>query len=435
MKKKMFALILAAAMIGSGPGTGIVIRDTATYADDTAPEDGFVIENGMLMSCSIYEGDVVIPEGVTAIANSVFFGRKAITGITIPDSVKKIGGGVFDGCEGLTEITLPEGLEYLGSDAFAGCKSLKSIVIPEGIKKIDSEAFMKCISLERVTLPEGLQTIEKRAFEECSSLSEINFPSTLTTIAEYAFHECKSMTSLNIPAALTMIDTSAFTSAANFTAIEVEAGNPVYDSRGNCNALIKTAGNELLRGGPNTVIPYGITTIKHNSFYFCSGLKSIVIPSSVTKIEDCAFDDIELQVYKDSYALTFAQENEFKYVLLEGSDKDSPIIQPPQPSEAPIAEPSETPIAESSEAPIIEPGETPSESPSETPVVEPGETPSGQQEKDKTFYDVDGQEGISLTDAQMLLKYALKIAASDKAYTLEDAQFALKVALKIAAID
>ena len=50
----------------------------------------FVIENGVLKRYAGKGGDVVVPDGVVEIGNSVFEGWGAITTLTIPDSVQSI---------------------------------------------------------------------------------------------------------------------------------------------------------------------------------------------------------------------------------------------------------------------------------------------------------------------------------------------------------
>ena len=69
----------------------------------------------------------------------------------------------------------------------------------------------------------------------------------------------------------------------------VESGNPRYDSRNNCNAIIETANNILNFGCKNTIIPNSVTYIGVYAFNNCTGLTSIVIPNSVTYIGFYAF--------------------------------------------------------------------------------------------------------------------------------------------------
>ena len=71
--------------------------------------------------------------------------------------------------------------------------------------------------------------------------------------------------------------------------LSVEEGNPVYDSRDNCNAVIETSSNRLILGCSNTVIPETVTEIGEKAFYFCNKLTNISIPASVTTIDDEAF--------------------------------------------------------------------------------------------------------------------------------------------------
>ena len=70
--------------------------------------------------------------------------------------------------------------------------------------------------------------------------------------------------------------------------ISVDEENQTYDSRGNCNAIIKTSTNQLIKASINTVIPNTVTELYSSSF---SGLtiNSITIPSSVTSIGNYAF--------------------------------------------------------------------------------------------------------------------------------------------------
>ena len=97
------------------------------------------------------------------------------------------------------------------------------------------------------------------------------------------------LTSVTIPNSVTTIGDDAFWHCTGLTSITVEKGNAVYDSRENCNAIIETQTNTLIRGCKNTIIPGSVTTIGSGAFWACTGLTSVTIPNSVTTIGDIAF--------------------------------------------------------------------------------------------------------------------------------------------------
>ena len=132
-------------------------------------------------------------------------------------------------------------------------------------------------------------SIGNEVFFGCSELTSIEIPSSVTSIRDYAFSSCSGLTGIEIPSSVTKIGEAAFSGCSGLTSINVEAGNEVYDSRDNCNAIIKKATNTLIQGCKNTKIPSSVTSIGYYAFYDCSGLTGIEIPSSVTSIGDLAF--------------------------------------------------------------------------------------------------------------------------------------------------
>lgn len=112
---------------------------------------------------------------------------------------------------------------------------------------------------------------------------------SVTAILGQVFAKCPDLTSVTIPSSVTSLGKSVFENSANLTTIIIEEGNPVYDSRENCNAVIETASNKLLFGCKDTMIPNSVTTIGESAFYNCSGLTTINIPNSVTNIEKESF--------------------------------------------------------------------------------------------------------------------------------------------------
>jgi hypothetical protein len=97
------------------------------------------------------------------------------------------------------------------------------------------------------------------------------------------------LASIIIPDSVKNIGEHVFSNCRNLTSIVVEKGNTVYDSRNNCNAIIKTATNTLHFGCQTTNIPDSVTSIGDHAFYSCYGLTSVTIPDSVTSIGTYAF--------------------------------------------------------------------------------------------------------------------------------------------------
>lgn len=135
----------------------------------------------------------------------------------------------------------------------------------------------------------GLNSIGSYAFSLCSKLESIAIPASVTSIGSSAFSSCSNLASISIPANVTSIGNSAFSSCSGLSSITVESENDTYDSRNNCNAIIRKSDNTLIVGCKNTVIPNTVNSIGSNAFYYCKELTSITIPSSVTSIGGSAF--------------------------------------------------------------------------------------------------------------------------------------------------
>ena len=78
--------------------------------------------------------DVIIPNTVTNIGRSAFYGCSGLTSVTIPESVTSIGGQAFMDCSGLTSITcLAENVPTTDSDVFYNVpRSTATLYVPAG---------------------------------------------------------------------------------------------------------------------------------------------------------------------------------------------------------------------------------------------------------------------------------------------------------------
>lgn len=151
----------------------------------------------------------------------------------------------------------------------------------------------------KLTLPttvtnEGISysvvSISDYAFYFCNGLTgAMTIPNSIISIGKDCFFGCSGLTSLTISNSVSNIGKGAFSRCINISKITVNSNNTTYDSRNNCNAIIKTSDATLIAGCKTTVIPGTVNTIGHSAFLDCSNLNSITIPNSVINICDSAF--------------------------------------------------------------------------------------------------------------------------------------------------
>ena len=256
---------------------------------------------------------IAIPNSVTSIGYYAFISCTGLTSLTIPNSVTSIGDYAFYNCTGLTSLSIPNSVTDIGDYAFYNCSGLTSLTIPNSVTSIGYDAldgtawynnqpdgliYAGLVAYEyKGTMPDGTSVILKDgtlsitdgAFFMCYGMISIAIPNSVIEIGEGAFSDCKGLTSIDIPNSVTTIGTGVFSGCYQLETLIVESGNPNYDSRNNCNAIIETASNKLIAGCQNTVIPNSVITIGEKAFAYCFSLTSLTIPNSVTIIGDEAF--------------------------------------------------------------------------------------------------------------------------------------------------
>lgn len=163
--------------------------------------------DGVLLSYYGEGGDVVIPDGVTAIGERVFYKNNNVTRVTFPEGLVSIGCLVFYQCSNLTDVRFPSTLDAIGDQAFAG-SGLIDLSLPSGITTIREHAFWACDGLTSVTIPGSVTEIAGKTFYGCSNLTDVTIGYGTQGIYYGAFDYCPKLVSLTIPSSVTRIESS-----------------------------------------------------------------------------------------------------------------------------------------------------------------------------------------------------------------------------------
>lgn len=309
--------------------------------DSCDPE--LVIEDGVLTEYKGTAEYVVVPDGVTAIGDCVFWQNESLKEIHLPEGVAHIGNAAFCACENLETINFPKSLLYIGKDAFFACEKLNRIDLPNNLTTISENAFGSCINIQDLHIPKRLHQLSSDSFHGCTKLKTITLddesevfdlydgclydilmkklyivpgtkksvtfpdgikeigrafsgndlietillPDSIESIENGAFSGCVNIKSISLGKNILSIGTHAFSNCERLMSITVSAENPIYRSEGDC--CIRRIDNVLLFGCMNSIIPDGITEIADAAFYGCSWLTDIDLPDSIIKIGKSAF--------------------------------------------------------------------------------------------------------------------------------------------------
>ena len=263
----------ATADIGNGTGSPVTEAGTAASHAPVAGSEGLEIreyddENMMVTgSGGFAEGGLVIPsytDGKPVIKiDEDAFCETGITSLTVPWTVQWIGEDAFEGCGKLTSVTLAEGLVTIGESAFSGCKELKGLTVPSTVEHVGRSSFRECLSLKEVTFTGGA-SVGSYAFAGCRSLKNVVFNGTSSvpySIASEAFYGASGLES------------------ATFSE--------------------------------------GLTEIGNYCFEYCSSLKTLYLPKSLTSVGPSAFYGVKLE--KICYA---GSEDDWNAISV-GADNDT----------------------------------------------------------------------------------------------------------------
>ena len=169
--------------------------------------------------------DLEIPNSVTSIGSSAFYGCTGLTSVTIGNSVTSIGNGAFYNCSGLTSVNIGNGVTSIGSSAFSGCSGLTSLIFGSSLTSIGNNAFCECSGLTSVIFPNSVTDIGCEAFRGCSGLTSVTIPNSVTLIRDYSFGWCNALTSITIGSEVNTIGTQAFTNCPELTDVYCYAEN------------------------------------------------------------------------------------------------------------------------------------------------------------------------------------------------------------------
>jgi hypothetical protein len=258
-------------------GIYILTVDGVTATSNFMLPDGITEIADWAFASSNIQGTVTIPKNVTKIGGYSFYGDDYINGYEVAD-----GNTAFSAEDGILynadktslykmpstfygTYVLPDTVTALADSVFSGNRSITHFVAGKGLKTIGDNAFANSI-VTSVSLNEGLTTLGKNAFNNAHGLETIGFPTTLTAIPEWCFYGA-SLTSVTSWGGVTSIGDYAFGMTTGLTSLDLSSssiatiGSFAFYSLGN--------GITSIKASP------ALTTVAATSFGFDDSLKSL----------------------------------------------------------------------------------------------------------------------------------------------------------------
>lgn len=128
---------------------------------------------------------VVIPAGVGSICYAAFY-NTGLTSIFIPKNVEVIGKKAFWHCRDLTTVGFDRNSDYkeLPEQCFKDCEALKNVTFGK-VDYLAALAFGNCTTIESIDLTNVL-SLDATAFDDCANLSEVVYRDTEANSAAQA---------------------------------------------------------------------------------------------------------------------------------------------------------------------------------------------------------------------------------------------------------
>ncbi len=127
---------------------------------------------------------IVIPANLTSLSGLSFANCTALQHIsvdlanTVYDSrsdcnaiIETATNKLVVGCE---NSNIPDDITIIGNSAFWGRWNMQKMTIPETVTTIEEDAFACCTSLKAITLPVSVSEIGNRAFIQCDNLTSVH---------------------------------------------------------------------------------------------------------------------------------------------------------------------------------------------------------------------------------------------------------------------
>lgn len=184
----------------------------------------------------------------------------------------------------------------IGERAFQNEK-ITGVTFTSNITKIGSCAFLGTSSLPQINFPSSLTVIETSAFSESGLTGAVTFPDN-TFIGANAFQSCVKITTLDITK-VKYLGSGCFRNCSGLSNVTVPLSARIgqklpatlsgYELIGSDN---ETSGDFAFADCYNLIeatLESGILTVPNHMFAFCGDLKTVGVPSTVTRIGGDAF--------------------------------------------------------------------------------------------------------------------------------------------------
>ena len=277
-----------------------------------------------LVSNNTQTNKIIIPATVGLnVGDRAFFGCTSIS--YYENLANKVSARMFEGCKSLREATLETAITQVGNYAFKDCTALSSVVIKNGVTSVGQ--FMGDSSITTVTFQAGvngtipfsnvttikesmfencigitslnidfskIETIEAKAFKNCKTLETITVNDGVKSIGEAVFSGCSRLSTLSIPFVGASVNSASSTASASST-FGYMFGTTSYENS-TASSFLYSANASYTAYIPNSLVEVKISkdnAIKRGAFSNikgAAGLK-VIIPNTVSKIEDYAFYD------------------------------------------------------------------------------------------------------------------------------------------------